>query len=195
MKRNSNTEIETPVGPSRKRYVPSAWGPLLACLPVFFFALSVATLSCTSTTVIHQGTSSVSSQGIYVPGPGTRPQFIFACCDQGKEALRFADPTVFADLKELHAGLAVPIDDLSPDRAQLIHRLNEAGLRRADCGAGVLCEREQCSSDRALVCGIRQMEQGEQSALGCCRTGHRARLQGIPVAKVASGMDASAASV
>ena len=130
MKRNSNTEIETPVGPSRKRHVPSAWGPLLACLPVFFFALSVATLSCTSTTVIHRGTSSVSSQGIYVPGPGTRPQLIFACCNQGNEAFSalFADPTVFADLKELHAGLAVGTDVLSPDRAQLVHRLNEAGL-------------------------------------------------------------------
>ncbi len=39
-----------------------------------------------------------------------------------------ADPTVFAALKELHAGLAIPIDELSPDRAQLIRQLNEAGL-------------------------------------------------------------------
>jgi hypothetical protein len=55
---------------------------------------------------------------------------MFACCNQGKEALSalLGDPSVFADLKELHAGLAIPIDDLSPDRAQLIHRLNEAGL-------------------------------------------------------------------
>ncbi len=40
----------------------------------------------------------------------------------------FADPAVFAELKELQAGLAVPIDDLSPERAQLIHQLNDAGL-------------------------------------------------------------------
>ncbi|MGA8618134.1 MAG: hypothetical protein WB660_06380 [Candidatus Sulfotelmatobacter sp.] len=65
-----------------------------------------------------------------MPGPGTRPQLMFACCDQGKEALSalLADPTVFADLMELHAGLAIPTDDLSPDRARLIRRLNEAGL-------------------------------------------------------------------
>jgi hypothetical protein len=73
---------------------------------------------------------SAPSKDVYVPGPGARPQLMFACCDQGKEALNalFADPSVFADLKELHAGLAIPMDELSPDRAQLIHRLNEAGL-------------------------------------------------------------------
>lgn len=70
------------------------------------------------------------SKDVYVPGPGTRPQLMFACCDQGKEALSslFANPAVFADLKELHAGLAIPSNDLSPDRAQFIHKLNEAGL-------------------------------------------------------------------
>ena len=75
-------------------------------------------------------TGAASSKGVNVPGPGTRPQFIFACCDQGTEALSafFADPSVLADLKELHAGLAIPIDDLNPDRAELVHRLNETGL-------------------------------------------------------------------
>jgi hypothetical protein len=74
--------------------------------------------------------SSAPNKDVYVPGPGTRPQLMFACCDQGKEALSalFADPRVFADLMELHAGLAIPMNELSPDRAQLIHRLNEAGL-------------------------------------------------------------------
>jgi hypothetical protein len=71
-----------------------------------------------------------SSKGVYIPGPGTRPQLIFACCDQGKEALSaiFADPSVFSDLEELHAGLTIPMDDLSPDRACLVRRLNQAGL-------------------------------------------------------------------
>jgi hypothetical protein len=74
--------------------------------------------------------NSAPSKGVYVPGPGTRPQLIFACCDQGKEAISalFADPRVFADLKELHAGLAIPMNELSPERAQLIHQLNEDGL-------------------------------------------------------------------
>ncbi len=131
MKRNLNTDIERPVGTSKERDGHRAWGLLLACLPASFFVLSIAaTLSCTSPTMIRLDASSASSEGVYVPGPGTRPQFVFACCDQGKQALSamFADPAVFANLKELHAGLAIPMDDLSTDQAQLIHRLNEAGL-------------------------------------------------------------------
>ena len=131
-KKDLKTDSEPPVGALAER---DGCRALKRCrLPAYFrlsFALiAVATLSCKSITVPYLGASSSSSKGIYVPGPGTRPQLIFACCDQGKEALSslFADPTVFADLKELHAGLAVPIYDLSPDRAQLIHRLNETGL-------------------------------------------------------------------
>ena len=99
-------------------------------LLALFVWSGAATLSCTLPTMARLDASSVSSKGVYVPGPGTRPRLMFACCDQGKEALSalLADRTVFADLKELQAGLAVPIDDLSPDRAQLIHHLNEAGL-------------------------------------------------------------------
>ncbi|MFZ0808233.1 MAG: hypothetical protein WAN03_18720 [Candidatus Sulfotelmatobacter sp.] len=84
----------------------------------------VLSLACTWSCI------SVPRQGIYVPGPGTRPQLMFACCNQGKEALSalFADPAVFAELKELHAGLAIPTDDLTPDRARLIRQLNEAGI-------------------------------------------------------------------
>ena len=130
---NLNADAEPPTNPSERRDSQRPWrirrsrllGGLLAS-----FALSVAAmLSCTLPTKIRLDVSSGSKDGIYVPNR-TRPQLIFACCDQGKEALSalFADPTVFADLKELHAGLAVPIDDLSPDRARLIHRLNEAGL-------------------------------------------------------------------
>lgn len=96
-----------------------------------FLVLSVAAnLSCSSPTAIRHDANSARSKGIYVASPGVRPQLIFACCDQGQQALSsmFADPTVFADLKELHAGLAIPIDVLNADRAQLIHRLNEEGL-------------------------------------------------------------------
>ena len=99
--------------------------------PLPFLLLSAAAMSfCTLPTLSCLNASSASSRGIYVPGPGTRPQLMFACCGRGKDALNalFADPSVFADLKELHAGLAIPIDVLSPDRAELIHRLNDAGL-------------------------------------------------------------------
>jgi hypothetical protein len=72
----------------------------------------------------------MSGKGVYVPGPGTRPQLMFACCDQGKDAaaILLADPSVLADLKNLEAGLAIPTDDLTSGRAKLIHRLNEQGL-------------------------------------------------------------------
>jgi hypothetical protein len=103
---------------------------LPACLLTFLVLSLATTFSCTSPGVVNLDAGPASGKGAYVPGPGTRPQLMFACCDQGKQALTsmFGDPTVFADLKELHAGLAIPIDDLSPDRAQLIHMLNEAGL-------------------------------------------------------------------
>ena len=74
--------------------------------------------------------ATTSSKDIDVPGPGKVPQLIFTCCDQGIRAMHslFADPMVLADLKELHAGLAVALGDLSPERTLLVHRLNEAGI-------------------------------------------------------------------
>jgi hypothetical protein len=130
--RTLNTDIERSVGAYGKRGW-RAWGlgryRLPESLLVSLVLSAAATSTCTSPTIARLG-ASAASEDIYVPGPGTRPQLMFACCDQGKEALSnlFADPTVFAELKELHAGLAIPIDDLSPARAQLIRRLNEAGL-------------------------------------------------------------------
>ncbi len=131
---NLETDIERPTGAFEKRDGPRAWGLRRSKLPAYllaFLVLSVAgTLSCGSPTVINSDAGSARRKGVYVPGPGARPQLIFACCDQGQQALTsmFADPTVLADLKELHAGLAIPIDVLSPDRAQLVRRLNEEGL-------------------------------------------------------------------
>jgi hypothetical protein len=40
----------------------------------------------------------------------------------------FADLRVIADLKELHAGLAVAIPDFSPERAEFVRRLNQGGI-------------------------------------------------------------------
>jgi hypothetical protein len=70
------------------------------------------------------------TEGISVPGPGVEPQLIFACCDQGNSRMQslFSDPSVIADLKELHAGSAIPISDFSPERAHLVRRLNQAGI-------------------------------------------------------------------
>ena len=68
--------------------------------------------------------------GIRVQGPGVTPQLMFACCDQGVDQMQslFADPRVFAVLKDLHAGLGVAIVDFTPERAELVRRLNQAGI-------------------------------------------------------------------
>ncbi len=120
------TNIDLPVG----GYEKLSRSKLPGCLLGFLVLSVVANLSCSSAGARGHDANSARSKGVYVAGPGTRPHLIFACCDQGQPALSsmFGDPTVFADLKELHAGLAIPIDVLRADRAQLIHRLNEEGL-------------------------------------------------------------------
>jgi hypothetical protein len=74
--------------------------------------------------------ASTPSSGIRVQGPDVPPRLMFACCDQGLDQMRslFANPNVIADLKDLHAGLAVAILDFTPERAQLVRKLNQAGI-------------------------------------------------------------------
>jgi hypothetical protein len=71
-----------------------------------------------------------ASTGIRVQGPGSPPQIGFACCDQGIEQMQslFADGSVLASLKDLHAEVAIAILDFTPARADLVHRLNQAGI-------------------------------------------------------------------
>lgn len=68
--------------------------------------------------------------GVRVQGPGVEPQLMFACCDQGDTQMQslLSDPQVIADLKDLHAGLAVAVPDFSPERADMVRRLNQAGI-------------------------------------------------------------------
>jgi hypothetical protein len=70
------------------------------------------------------------STGVTVRGPGVPPNLGFACCDQGVEEMQalFNHQVVIADLKDLHAEVAIPILDFSPERAATVHRLNEAGI-------------------------------------------------------------------
>jgi hypothetical protein len=68
-----------------------------------------------------------SPDAISVQGSGVEPQLGFACCDQGIAQMQelFADPNVVADLKSLHAQVAVAIADFSPERAKIVHMLNQ----------------------------------------------------------------------
>ncbi len=70
------------------------------------------------------------TSGIRVAGPAVSPQLFFACCNGGLDETRrlFADAQVISSLRKLHAGVAVATGDLSPSRAQIVQRLNEAGI-------------------------------------------------------------------
>jgi hypothetical protein len=68
-----------------------------------------------------------SPDAISVQGSGVQPQLGFACCDQGIPQMQelFAHPDVVADLKSLHAQVAVAIADFSPERAKVVRMLNQ----------------------------------------------------------------------
>jgi hypothetical protein len=86
--------------------------------------------ACACSLAVIPALASTTSSGIRVQGPGTPPQLMFACCDQGVDRMHslFANPGVIADLKDLHAGLAVAILDFTPERAELVRRLNGDGI-------------------------------------------------------------------
>lgn len=74
--------------------------------------------------------AAASQKEVRVPGPGEPPQLFFACCNGRLDAMNtlFADPDVISRLQNLHAGVGVAIDDLSPRRAETVRRLNAAGI-------------------------------------------------------------------
>ena len=70
-----------------------------------------------------------ASEAAEIKVQGTRPQLMFACeLDADKLRALFADPAVMADLKDLNAGISLALMDLSSGRAQVVRRLNEAGI-------------------------------------------------------------------
>ncbi len=58
----------------------------------------------------------------------TRGELIFACDRQTKELEALITPELISDLKELKAGIALSTEDFSPERAQLVRKLNAAGV-------------------------------------------------------------------
>jgi hypothetical protein len=69
-----------------------------------------------------------SSGSVLVPG-GASPVLVFACDGPitDLESL-FSQPGVISDLQALHAGIALAVPDLTPERAQLVRQLNDAGI-------------------------------------------------------------------
>lgn len=74
--------------------------------------------------------ATAETAGIRVQGPGVSPRLTFACCDHGIAPMQslFTNRDVIGGLVQLHAVIAVPILDLTSERAQLVHRLNEDGI-------------------------------------------------------------------
>jgi hypothetical protein len=70
-----------------------------------------------------------SAASVQVRGSGQPPQLAFAC-ELSVEPLRslFSDPAVVADLQSLKAGVSLALVDLSPQRAEVVRRLNAAGI-------------------------------------------------------------------
>ena len=56
------------------------------------------------------------------------PQLIFACDRQTNELDSLFTPQLISDLKELKAGVALSLEDLSPGRAKMVQELNAAGI-------------------------------------------------------------------
>lgn len=74
--------------------------------------------------------ASTPSAGIRVQGPGVAPQLIFACCDRSMSQTQslLTNAGVIANLKSLHAGLAIGIPSFTPELAELVRRLNREGI-------------------------------------------------------------------
>ena len=56
------------------------------------------------------------------------PRLTFACDRSTPELATLFTPQLIADLKELHAGIALSTEDFSPARAQVVQQLNAAGI-------------------------------------------------------------------
>lgn len=71
-----------------------------------------------------------NSGDIRVQGPGIQPELGFGCCDQGLDEARrlFAQQGVVQQLKALHAAVAIPASDFSPERAALVRQISQQGI-------------------------------------------------------------------
>jgi hypothetical protein len=72
-----------------------------------------------------------ASTQVRIQGSGSSPVVAFACCDKSLEEMEslFGDPSLITSLRVLHAEVAIATLDFSPERAAVVRRLNEAGIR------------------------------------------------------------------
>src|ERR1041384_4869454 len=89
-----------------------------------FFALTGATLLAGGTATAAETFHDIRVQD----SNAIRPYLIFACDRQTKELEPLLTPELISDLKDLGAGIALSTEDFSPERAQVVRRLNAAGV-------------------------------------------------------------------
>jgi hypothetical protein len=67
---------------------------------------------------------------VQIQGSTTQPQLFFACGEQNLDQVQsiLSNDAETAALKNLRAGLAVALPDFTPRRAQIVRRLNAAGI-------------------------------------------------------------------
>ena len=74
------------------------------------------------------GVSGGTGGDVVVQGKEAPPELIFACDRPTSELKGLFTPALVADLRQLKAGVALSAEDLSTERAQIVRRLNSAGI-------------------------------------------------------------------
>lgn len=92
--------------------------------------LRAVLFACACSVAIVSAVAEDAAAGISVWGPGVPPQIGFACCDGSIEQMQalLVDREVIASLRDLHAEVAIPTLDFSPERAEVVRHLNQAGI-------------------------------------------------------------------
>lgn len=91
----------------------------------FFIVVAFAVLLCVQVSAAARP----EDKDVVIRSSGKEPpQLVFACDSSTSQLAALFTPQLIADLKELHAGVALSTEDFSPARARVIQQLNAAGI-------------------------------------------------------------------
>ena len=154
-----------------------------AIRPSIFGLARIFLFSCVCQAATFAVVAAEVPAGIRVQGPGSTPEIGFACCDKSVEEMQslFAGRNVIASLNELHAEVAVAVLDFAPERAAVVRRLNQAGIRVI---AWILLPKEEgyylnadnSSAARVRIAAFEKWTAEKWPEMGRRRAGHRTKL-------------------
>lgn len=78
--------------------------------------------------LVHAASAASHDITVQNTGKDARPELIFACDRATAELNALFTPQLTADLQQLNAGVALSTEDLSPERAEIVRKLNIAGI-------------------------------------------------------------------